>query len=323
MMSIKKLGRTAIAGLLLLALAAPLLSVSGLAADASPYEQQWLQARYGLVSARVNFMAGVLTDTVSLVPNASDLAAHADRLSGDLGVLKGYVDANDRGGFNAYVSETIHPDMKAALEALRADIRQFKAWGVSGETMKQLKEDYQARKATFGQQADAAVIELGSARLAHYNNAMSKADDRMAKLSAKGVDVSGMQGARAGAGSGVVGPLQAAVSSGDASAIKNELHDRCLANGAPYSYHFYAKTGLEALKGISAKIGASTNNSTIKEQLAAVDSRLSAAQEALNAAGASPYTAEQKSQVWDNLKAASSGLKEIIKELSKGQGGQG
>jgi hypothetical protein len=311
----------AAATLILLAIAIPAFTACGLAE--SPYEQQILQARYDLVSARVNFATGVLEDTSSLVANASGLAAHVDKLSGDLDTLNGYVEANDREGFNSFVSGIIQPDMQASFDALKADMKQFKAWGISAETIAQLKADYQNRKSTFEQQTNAAIVELGNVRLTYYNDVLSAADYHMAKLSAKGIDVSGMQGVEAGAENNVIGPLRSAVSSGDASAVKQELHDKCIANGAPYSYHIYAKLDLEALKAVSAKIGSSVNNSTIQEQLIAVNERLSSAEGALNVVGTSPYTAEQQSQVWDNLKAASEGLKAIIKELNSGQNCEG
>lgn len=311
---------TAAATLFILAIAIPVFTTSGLAA--SPYDQQILQARYDLVSSRVNFATGVLTDTSTLVASASDLIAHVDELNCDLSTLKGYVDgyvdANDKNGFDSYVSGTIQPDMQSALDALKADMKQFKAWGVTPATIQQLRADYQNRKNTFDQQTNAAIIELGGIRLTYYNDLMSKTDARMSELSGKGIDVSGMQSVKTGAESNVIGPLQSAVSSGDANAVKAELNDKCLANGAPYSYHFYAKIDLEALKAISAKIGACVNNSTVQQQLAEVNAKLSSAESTLNVVGTNPYTSEQQSQVWDNLKAASDGLKAIIKELNNG-----
>ncbi len=311
----------AAATLLLLALAIPVLTTGAIAG--SPYEQQVLQARYDMVSARVSFASGVLADTASLIANASGLTAHVDKLNGDLNTLKGYVNANDRDGFNGYISGTIQPDMKSALDALKADMQQFRAWGVSAGTLKQLRDDYRARKSTYEQQTNAAIVELGNVRLTYYNDAMAKDDDRMSKLSAKGVDVSGMQSVRAGAESNVAGPLKSAVTSGNSEAVKAELTGKCLGNGAPYSFHFYAKSDLEALKATSAKVGASTNNSAIHEQLAGVNSKLAQAESTLNAVGANPYTAGQQSQVWDSLKAASEGLKTIIQEMNRSQNGQG
>lgn len=312
--SIKRAGITAVATLFVLMLAVPALTMSGRAA--SPYEQQILQARYDFVSARVNFAAGVFTDTAARVANASDLNAHADELNADLSALHNYVSSNDKNGFDSYLSGTIRPGMESGMAALKADLLRFKEWGVSAGTRQQLRADYQSRKSAFEQQTDAAVMELGNVRLTYYNDVMSKADGRMAQMSAKGVDVSGMQAVKSGAMSSVVGPLQSAFSSGDADAVKAQLHDQCLADGQPYSYHFFAKTDLEALKAVSAKVDAGTDNETIQAQLADVNAKLSSAEGTLNVVGTSPYTADQQDQVWDSLKAASEGLKTIIKGLN-------
>jgi len=145
---------------------------------------------------------------------------------------------------------------------------------------------------------------------------MSKDDQRMSQLSARGIDVSGMESVKSEAMSSVVTPLQSAISSGNADAVKAELHDKCLGNGQPYSDHFFAKTDLAALTATGAKIGASTDNATIQQQLADANAKLSSAQGTLNVVGTNPYTSDQQSQIWDNLKAASDGLKTILKELN-------
>jgi hypothetical protein len=317
---VKRLGITAAATLLLMAIAIPMITMNGFAAN--PYDQQILQARYDMAGARVNFAAGVLTDTATLVANASDLNTHVDKLNGDLSTLKGYVNSNDKNGFDSYLSGTVRPDVQAALDAMKADMKQFKAWGVTKATTDQLKSDYQNRKSTMDQQNHAAVIELGNIRLSYYNDAMSKSDDRMSKLSAKGIDVSGMQAVESGAKANVVDPLQSAVSSGNADAVKAQLHDKCIGNGQPYSYHFFANMDLQALKATSAKIGTSVNNSTVQQQLAGVNAKLSGVEGSLSSIGTSPYTSGQQDQVWNDLKAASESLKTIIKELN-GQNKQG
>ncbi|HTY90488.1 MAG TPA: hypothetical protein VMC84_04865 [Methanocella sp.] len=311
----KRVSITATAVLFAMMLAIPALAMSASAASTG-YDQQLLQARYDLVSARVNFATGVYADTATLVANASDLNVHVTRLNSDLGTLKGYASSGGRSGFNSFLTGTVQPDMASGMAALKADMLKFKEWGVSAGTKQQLKADYQARKSTFDQQTDAAIIELGNVRLNYYNDAMSKDDQRMSQLSARGIDVSGMESVKSEAMSSVVTPLQSAISSGNADAVKAELHDKCLGNGQPYSDHFFAKTDLAALTATGAKIGASTDNATIQQQLADANAKLSSAQGTLNVVGTNPYTSDQQSQIWDNLKAASDGLKTILKELN-------
>ncbi|HUL61669.1 MAG TPA: hypothetical protein VLT35_01295 [Methanocella sp.] len=302
----------ATAALLMAALAMPAAAQQ---ADTKAYDQQVLQLRYESVSARVGFTTGVMADVVSLVPNASDLNAHIDRLNADLSTLSGYVAAGDPSGFSSFVSGTIDPDMQDANKAVLAARAHFREWGVTAETRAQLKTMYDQRKATFEARMNNVVIGLGNLRLTHYNDAVAKYDDRMTKLSAKGVDVSGMQAVEAGAQASVIGPLQTAIASADPAAVKAELKDKCLGNGAPYSYHFWAKMDTAGGQAISARVADNATQAGYGEQLAQVNAELATAQSTLDSVGTNPYTIEQKSTIWDSLKAAADGLKDLIKLL--------
>jgi hypothetical protein len=137
----------------------------------------------------------------------------------------------------------------------------------------------------------------------------------MDKLSAKGVDVSGMQNVVSGARSAVIIPLQSAVASGNADSVKAELKNKCLGNGAPYSYHFWAKKDIAGTSAISARIADNATAAGLGDQLADVNAKIAAAQSTLDSAGTNPYTVEQRDNIWNNLKAAAEGLKNIIKAL--------
>jgi hypothetical protein len=47
-------------------------------------------------------------------------------------------------------------------------------------------------------------------------------------------------------------------------------------------------------------------------------SELAATEATLSAVGTRPYTADQQTRIWDGLKAASEGLKEIIRGMAHG-----
>ena len=307
----KKLVITFAAAALLVAV----LAIPSFAQQANANDQQVLQLRYESVGARVGFSAGVMTDIVSLVPQASDLNSHIDQLNADLSTLDGYVSAGDASGFGSYVKGTVDPDMQAANAAMKADRLHFKEWNVTAGTRQALKTDFDARKATFDSQIGSITLQLGSIRLADYNEAVAKYDDRMSKLSAKGVDVSAMQSIEAGAQADVISPLQAAVASGNASLVRAELKDKSLGNGAPYSYHFWAKMDTAGGQATSARIADNATKAGYGDQLAQVNANLSTAQSTLNSVGTNPYTTGQKDTIWDSLKAAAEGLKNIIAAL--------
>lgn len=290
-------------------------SIPSLAAPANSAEQQLLQARYDSVSARVGFTAGVMADIVSLVPQASDLDTNIQQLNADLSTLGGFVSAVDASGFNSFVSGTVNADLKAADRAMVEARTHYREWNVTLSKRQELKSKYDARKATFDAKIQEVTVELGCIRLSSYNDAVTKANAQIDRLSAKGVDVSGIQAAVSGGQASVILPLQAAIASGNSDAVKAELKGKSLGNGAPFSYHFWAKKDIASTSAISAKIADNATLAGYGDQLADVNAKIAAARSALDTTGTNPYTAGQKVTVWDNLKAAAQGLKDIIKAL--------
>lgn len=296
---------------------AVLVPATSLAASAQKdaYEGQLLQIRYSEVSAHVDFVTGVLSDTVSLVPQASDLNAWTSKLSADLSTLQGYANSQDRDGFNNYAKDTVSADIKSALNALQADRQQYKAWNVTAATRKQLLSDYQARKADYESQLNQIEIQEGQARLSEYNTDIAAADSMIANLSAKGIDTSAMQSIVAGAEANVVTPLQNAVNEGDVNATKDVLKSTCMYNGAAYSYHLAAQLDLARLQAITAKISANATNDGYGSQIADINAKLSSAQTMLGQIGTSPYSGDQESQYYGILNSASDEIKTVMKEM--------
>jgi hypothetical protein len=99
-----------------------------------------LAVRYAVVESKIDLTIGTIEAITDLIPEASDLNEYAVKLNNDLNTLQTYVTANDTTGFNAYIRSTIQPDMQAANKAIITDKQQFKAWGVTKEKLKLLKE---------------------------------------------------------------------------------------------------------------------------------------------------------------------------------------
>jgi len=300
-----------------------MVSMSVFAVSTSSNDQQVLQARYDTVAARVNYMSGVLGDTSSLVPQASDLTSRVSALNSDLNTLNGYVGSSDNSGFDSYVKGTITTDLKSSQDALKANVGQFKTWNITKATRDQLKTDIENRKAAFNSAVQQAAAELGNARLSQYNNDMSNANSQIANLSSKGIDTSAMQNIVSSAQTNVINPLQSAINSGDINATKEQLTSTCMYNGAPYSYHLAAKMDLARLNAITAKISANATAMGYGSQISDVNSKLSAAQSLLNQIGTNPYTGDQETQYYNTLQSASSEIKTIINNMKGGQNKQG
>lgn len=105
-----------------------------------------LEVRYALVESKVSLMIGVMNALLPIIPEAytaqvTELSTLIIKLNDDLAALNTYVIANDTAGFNAYIKETLHPDMLNASKAIKNDTQQFKDWGVTKEQVKVLKSD--------------------------------------------------------------------------------------------------------------------------------------------------------------------------------------
>jgi hypothetical protein len=92
------------------------------------------------VESKIDLTIGTIEAITNLIPEASDFDAYVVKLNDDLTALQTYVNANNATGFNAYIRNTIHPDMQAAHKAITTDKQQFKVWGVTKDELKLLKD---------------------------------------------------------------------------------------------------------------------------------------------------------------------------------------
>jgi hypothetical protein len=162
-----------------------------------------------------------------------------------------------------------------------------------------------------------AYVRLGGRRLTQYNDLMTKQDSGIARWSAAGFNVSGMQCVENGARANVISPLQTVNGTDNGTMMKDQLRSTCLDNGSAYSYHYSAKMDLERLTSVSEKLSTLTNNTTIQGQLADVNADLASVSSTLDSVGTSPYSGTQEQQVSSGLKSASQELKDVIREINQ------
>jgi len=159
------------------------------------------------------------------------------------------------------------------------------------------------------------IMAIGEKRLIYYKNVIAHSGRIVARLNAQGVDTSAMEATMDGAQSAVIDPLAAALATGNKSLVLNELRSKCLFNGAPYSYHYGAKMGIEGMTAVTAHIEDRAIQAGYGQQIEEIKAHLANAQSALDAAGTNPYTEEQKKVIKDELKNAANDLRSVIKAL--------
>ena len=165
-------------------------------------------------------------------------------------------------------------------------------------------------------------IDMGNKRLDRYNAVMTRSENRIQNMSARGADTTGMQSVMAGAQSCVISPLEAAVATGNGTVIANELRSKSLFNGAPYSYHYGAMMGIEGLKSTTARIEANATAAGYGSQIGEVKNHIANAEAIMESVGTNPYTDDQKIAVKEELNSAATILKDIIKSM-RGQAKSG
>jgi hypothetical protein len=158
-------------------------------------------------------------------------------------------------------------------------------------------------------------IDMGNNRLARYNNVMTRSENRIQNMGARGADTTGMQSVMAGAQSCVIAPLEAAICTGNGTIIANELRSKSLFNGSQYSYHYGAMMGIEGLKSTTARIEANATAAGYGSQIEEVKTHIANAEAIMESVGTNPYTNDQKNAVKEALKSATTILKDIAKSM--------
>ncbi len=178
-----------------------------------------------------------------------------------------------------------------------------------------VKKAFQERNGQLNITEKKDPVDIGNKRLAHYNDAMTKSENRIQKMNARGADTTGMQSVMADARSSVVSPLEAAFATGNGTVIANELRSKSLFNGAQYSFHYGAKMSIQTLLSTTARIEANATAAGYGSQIAEVKTHIANAEAIMESVGTNPYTEDQKNAVKEELKSAATLLRDIIKSM--------
>lgn len=220
--------------------------------------------------------------------------------------------------FNEFVRGTVIPDLKEAWEAVKEDRASFRKWGVSNETIRELRIEANESRTEYEECVSSAIVLAGRAKVSWYNEVLAKAQNKVANLSAKGIDATEMTSVINGAESKVVGPLEAAVATDNSATIKSALHTYRLFNGgneSSVSYHFAAKFATAKLDAVLAKIAPEAKAAGYEAQVNEIQAKISAASALLQQIGDKKYTEGQREQVWGDIKSAGEQLRELLDKL--------
>ena len=269
-----------------------------------------MEARYEHIKCQVDYSTRSVDSIVESVPGAQNtLASYKSIVTDNLNTLKGYLDSGNKDEFNDYLKNILKPNMQSLSSEAKDSIR-----GVNGTTRSEIRGKLTANKQDMASCNSKAMGTFGQEKVAKLQKALDEWTQKIANLSSKGIDTSKMTSIVGDAKTTVIDPLSAAVATGDAEQVRLALHQYCLGNGceAGINFHFYAKINIARLEAIVSHL--ENSNKTLDQAvLVQVKADLSEANIALSAVGTSAYTDDSKAAVWDNIKEASEGLRQLLK----------
>lgn len=299
----------------LLGIAIALLFLSSIPMAAAQEEkEEYLDARYTKITCGIDFRTDVLEATIEKVPQASNLKPHVKTLSEDKAQLQALAAEGNAREFREYVREILRPHMKTAREAFKEDREKFEKWKVSGETIDELRGEYEENRDEFKVCKESAIIQVGKAKVAWYEAHLEKKHLKTDNLSAKGIDATEMNEVISGAWTQIVTPLKDALSTGNPETVKNALRTYHLFNGgneSGISYHFAAKYQVARLGAILAAIVPVANDAGYIDEVTSIQGIVDSTEALLSEIGDKKYASGEGEQVWDSIKKGFTQLREL------------
>ncbi len=298
------------------ALVACVMMILPSAAFATPsWSSQYAQAAMSRITCNTNLVTGFINDVMTNVPSATSLSQNLNTINSDTSTLQGYANNNDRASFLSFVKNTYKVDVKSAFVAIHDAI---KASNVTKDVRSIIKSDYSSLKSTYKGCMYSAFEQLASAKTQALQLDIAKMQNRSNTLASKGIDTTALNQVISNADSQLAS-LQAAIgSANDSKSLKAALGSYCLYNGCKNgnNFHFAAKSAIAAQQAVLNLLQTNSNATQYSSQITQAQNDLNAAQSTLNTVGTGQYSGTQQSDVWNNIKAASSIIHQLWSELN-------
>lgn len=265
------------------------------------------------IACKTVFVDVLINNTDSMGVGAP-LGNYADKLQEDLVQLQNYAENNDSADFKEFLSSNYDVDFKVVKEAVNA-WRKDNLKNLSLVQKKEIKNDYDAARATYNSCHVDSLKKYGDGRVIAFNAILDAHQEKADSLESKGADVTELNNIISDAKSQMVSPLQGVMenASGEAQ-IQQALRSYCLYDGCKsgINFHFEAKWELAKLDIALGRIQNSSNASAMSDKITSLSKDINDAKSALDAIGANKYTADSKKKVWDNIRSAQASVKEVI-----------
>jgi len=264
---------------------------------------------------KAGFTIGVLESMMDKVEGVDYLQDDVDTLNDDVDALQGYVDSEDDEGFWAYVKDTYSKHMKDAQQNVQKARREA---NISNETREALRDDYKSMKGDYQSCNLESSKRFGQAKLDAYETILSNAEEKIGRLSEKGIDTAGLTQLVEDARSEIVEPLSEALEgSENHTEVKDALKSYCMFNGCPdgTNFHFAARFEVEKLASILEALSGNATEAGLGDDVQSAEDDLESAESELDDLGSEDYSEGQQESVWEHVRSAADKTKDILSKL--------
>ncbi len=267
---------------------------------------------------RVDFTNGLIDSIVEGVPEASYLTDYQDTLNDDMDELYDLAQRGDRGAFKDYMYGTLQEDFVDTKEAIREARGNFNDWNVSRETKLQLWDDYVALNETYATCNYNTMKGIAEEKLNHMDAILEYGSQRSDELEGKGLDMTEVDRIISDARTVIVEPYESAVDSAEtAKEVREAIGDYCLGNGCAdgTNYHFFAKVEIAKLNSIVDYLEEDAVEAGLGDEIEEAQGYIDSADGGVQRTGYEQYAEGVGEEIWENIKLASSTIKDIFSQL--------
>ena len=170
---------------------------------------------------------------------------------------------------------------------------------------------YKQLKDTFDSCHLSSLKDYGEGRVTAFESIIANYQTRADAIKAKGVDTTTLDKILSDAKTQIVDPLKSEIEADtDAKTAQATLQKYCLFDGCKTGINFHLAAKFEIAKLNIALLAIQNTNAT-ESQISQLKTDITSAQSALTSVGTSKYTDTTKSQVWNNIQAANTFIKQI------------
>jgi hypothetical protein len=227
--------------------------------------QTLLNYSYQNLLCKTDFTFGYATNVIAVTENGT-INSQVTALETDTATAKADLYLGNASVYTNYVQNTYDPQLKLVGSDIHATIS-ARGLSLSQSNLTQLFSDYNKSKAAYLNCSSNTLKAFAQARINQYKWDISSAENKTAKLQAKGLNVSNLESLALSANTTIVVPLQNAVSaSTNSSQIQAALQRYCLYDGCKNgtNFHFAAHYALDTLVDTATEISAKINASLAK-----------------------------------------------------------